>query len=454
MNKPKNKLSMEELTSYAKRRGFVFQASDIYGGIAGFWDLGPYGSELADNIKSSWWKNFVYKKSNVVGINTAIIQNPKLWKASGHIETFVDPMVDCKACKHRFRADHLAGVDTNDLKKLDEKLVNLACPSCDAKDSFTPSRTFQMMFKTSVGPVQDASNEAYLRPETAGGIFAQYENVRETTRKKLPFGIAQIGKAFRNEITPGDFIFRLREFSQMELELFTHPDQAKDQYEASKAAAMDWLLSLGLSQENLQYHDHADDERAHYAEASVDIQYQYPFGFKELYGIANRTDYDLQAHSKESGKDLSYFDELTGKRFLPYVIEPSVGVERLLMAVMLDAYDKEEVNGEERVVMRFTPQIAPVKVAILPLSKKPELSKLANEAFDLVAGDYNVEYDETQSIGKRYRRQDEIGTPYCVTVDFESLEDKAVTVRERDTMKQERIKLVDLRAYLDNKLGL
>ena len=454
MNKSKNKLSMEELTSYAKRRGFVFQASDIYGGIAGFWDLGPYGSELADNIKSSWWKNFVYKKSNVVGINTAIIQNPKLWKASGHIETFVDPMVDCKQCQHRFRADHLAGVDTNDLKKLDEKLEELACPSCDAKHSFTPSRTFQMMFKTSVGPVQDASNEAYLRPETAGGIFSQYENVRETTRKKLPFGIAQIGKAFRNEITPGDFIFRLREFSQMELELFTHPDQAKEQYEASKSAAMEWLLSLGLSQENLQYHDHASDERAHYAESSVDIQYQYPFGFKELYGIANRTDYDLKAHSKESGKDLSYFDEASGERFLPYVIEPSVGVERLLMAVMLDAYDKEEVNGEERIVMRFAPEIAPVKVAVLPLSKKPELSKLANEVFDTVAGNYNVEYDETQSIGKRYRRQDEIGTPYCVTVDFESLEDKAVTVRERDTMEQERIKISELRAYLDEKLDL
>lgn len=452
MSESKNKLSMEELTSYAKRRGFVFQASELYGGIGGFWDLGAYGAELADNIKSSWWKFFVYKNANVVGVNTTIIQNPKLWKASGHIDTFVDPMVDCKECKHRFRADHVAGIDTNDLKKLDEKLKETACPNCGAKHSFTPARTFQMMFKTYVGPIEDDANVAYLRPETAGGIFAQYENVRETTRKKLPFGIAQIGKAFRNEITPGDFIFRLRELTQMELEVFVHPKQAKDEYEQWKQKCMDWVQSIGLSKENLQYHDHADDERAHYAEASVDIQYNYPFGFKELYGIANRTDYDLSAHAKESGKDLTYFDETTGERFIPYVIEPSVGVERLLMAVMLDAYDEEEVGGEKRVVMRFKPEIAPVKAAVLPLSKKPELSGLAKDVFAEIAGDYNVEYDETQSIGKRYRRQDEIGTPFCITVDFDSLEDKAVTVRERDTMKQERIKIEELKAYLDERL--
>jgi glycyl-tRNA synthetase len=454
MDKSKNKLSMEELTSYAKRRGFVFQASEIYGGIGGFWDLGPYGAELADNIKASWWKEFVYKNANVVGLNTTIIQNPKLWKASGHIETFVDPMVDCKECKHRFRADHVAGIDSNDLKKLDAKLKETACPNCGARHSFTPARTFQMMFKTYVGPIEDDANVSYLRPETAGGIFAQYENVRETTRKKLPFGIAQIGKAFRNEITPGDFIFRLRELTQMELEFFTKPKDASKQYDFWKKYCMEWLLSLGLKKENLRFHDHADDERAHYAEASVDVQYNYPFGFKELYGIANRTDYDLSAHAKESGKDMTYFDEETGERFLPYVIEPSVGVERLLMAVMLDAYDEEEVNGEKRVVMRFAPHIAPVKVAVLPLSKKPELSKLSQEVFGEIPGDYNVEYDETQSIGKRYRRQDEIGTPYCVTVDFDSLEDKSVTVRERDSMKQERIKISDLKSYLSNKLSV
>ncbi len=448
----KANITMEELVSYAKRRGFVFQASEIYGGIGGFWDLGPYGNELANNIKNSWWQHFVYRNFNVVGLDTAIIQNPKLWKASGHIDTFVDPMVDCKACKHRFRADHLAEIDTNDLKKLDEKLKDMACPNCGEKHTFTTARKFQMMFKTFVGPVEDDANMAYLRPETAGGIFAQYDNVRETTRKKLPFGIAQIGKAFRNEITPGDFIFRLREFSQMELEIFTDPKEAEKWYEFWKNDCMNWVQSLGVDKGNLQFHDHADDERAHYAAASVDIQYKYPSGFKELYGIANRTDFDLSAHAKESGKDLTYFDEESGKRFVPYVIEPSVGVERLFMAVMLDAYDEEEVNDEKRVVMRFAKHLAPVKVAILPLSKKPELSDLAKDVFKDIAGEYNVEYDETQSIGKRYRRQDEIGTPYCVTVDFESLEDKAVTVRDRDTMQQERVKIVELKEYLTGKL--
>ena len=319
MSKDK-KLSMEELTSYAKRRGFVFQASEMYGGIGGFWDLGPYGAELADNIKASWWKTFVYKNPNVVGINSSIIQNTQLWKASGHVDTFVDPMVDCKECKHRFRADHVAGIDTTDLKKLDEKLKETACPNCGARHSFTPARTFQMMFKTYVGPIEDDANVSYLRPETAGGIFAQYENVRETTRKKLPFGIAQIGKAFRNEITPGDFIFRLRELTQMELEFFTKPKEAGKQYEFWKEYCMQWLLSLGLNKENLRYHDHADDERAHYAEASVDVQYNYPFGFKELYGIANRTDYDLSAHAKQSGKDLTYFDEETGETLWEFVL--------------------------------------------------------------------------------------------------------------------------------------
>ncbi len=452
MNKPTNKLSMEDLTSYAKRRGFVFQSSELYGGIAGFWDLGPYGAELADNIKSSWWKYFVHRNINVVGINTTIIQNPKLWKASGHIDTFVDPMVDCRECKHRFRADHTAGVDTNDLKKLDSILEGIVCANCDAKNSFTPAKTFQMMFKTYVGPIQDDNNIAYLRPETAGGIFAQFDNVRQTTRQKLPFGIAQIGKAFRNEITPGDFIFRLRELTQMELEIFTHPKEAGKWYKYWKQDSMKWVESLGIAKQNLQYHEHNNDERAHYAKESVDIEYKYPFGFKELYGIANRSDYDLSAHSKQSGKDLSYYDEESGERFTPHVIEPSVGVERLLMAVMLDAYDEEEVNGEKRVVMRFKNHIAPVKVAILPLSKKPELSRLGGDVFAGIAGDYNIEYDETQSIGRRYRRQDEIGTPYCVTVDFESLKDKAVTIRDRDSMKQERIKIADLKEYLESKL--
>lgn len=453
MSSKDKQISMEELTSFAKRRGFVFQASELYGGIAGFWDFGPYGVELANNIKRSWWREFVYKNPEVVGLDSTIIQNPRLWKASGHIDTFVDPMIDCKACKHRFRADHVAGVDTNDLKKLDQALEGKACPNCGKTKTFTPARTFGMMFKTYVGPIEDAANMSYLRPETAGGIFTDFEQVRETVRAKLPFGIAQIGKAFRNEITPGDFIFRVREFEQMELEYFVDPKDAKKWYEHWKKACMAWCESIGLSNTNLQFHDHGDDERAHYADASVDIQYKYPFGFKELYGIANRTDFDLKAHAKESGRDLSYFDEASGKRFVPYVIEPSVGVSRLMLALLLDAYDEEEVGDEKRVVLRFKSEIAPVKVAILPLSKKPELSKLARVVYAEVAGEYNVEYDETQSIGRRYRRQDEIGTPYCVTVDFESLEDESVTVRERDSMKQVRIKIDELKNYLEAKLS-
>lgn len=453
MSEAKNKMTMEELTSYAKRRGFVFQASEIYGGLGGFWDFGPYGAELANNIKVSWWRHFVNRNPNVVGINTAIIQNPKLWKASGHVETFVDPMVDCRHCKHRFRADHVAEIDTSDLKKLNEALKGKSCPNCNKKGTFTEARTFQMMFKTHVGPIEDDSTVAYLRPETAGGIFAQFNNVRETTRAKLPFGIAQIGKAFRNEITPGDFIFRLREFSQMELEFFTKPNEAERWYEYWKEFCMDWVKSLGIDGKNLRWYEHGEEERAHYAASSTDIQYHYPFGWRELYGIANRTDHDLTSHIKESAKDLSYFDEETGKRIIPYVIEPSVGVERLFMAVLLDSYDTEKVNGEIRTVLRLSNELAPVKVAVLPLSKKPELVKLSHEIFNEIAGEYNVEYDETQSIGKRYRRQDEIGTPYCVTIDFKSLEDKAVTVRERDSMAQTRVEINKLKQYLAEQLN-
>lgn len=452
MTQAKKQINMDELTSFAKKRGFIFQASELYGGIAGFWDFGPYGAELASNIKKSWWRQFVYKNSEVFGLDSTIIQNPKLWKASGHIDTFVDPMIDCKACKHRFRADHVAGIDSNDLAKLDKALIGKACPNCGKQGTFTPARTFGMMLKTFVGPLEEDAAVSYLRPETAGGIFTSFELVRESMRAKLPFGIAQVGKAFRNEITPGDFIFRVREFEQMELEYFVAPDEAAKWYDHWKDACMDWCQSIGLSKDNLRFHDHGPEEKAHYADASVDIQYQYPFGFKELYGIANRTDYDLTAHAKESGRDLSYFDEASGKRFVPHVIEPSVGVSRLMLALLLDAYDEEEVAGEKRVVLHLTREMAPVKVAVLPLSKKPELTKLARTVYSEVAGDYNVEYDETQSIGRRYRRQDEIGTPYCVTVDFESLEDKAVTVRERDSMKQERIKIIELKDYLNNKL--
>ncbi len=430
---------METIVSLAKRRGLVFQASEIYGGLSGFWDLGPYGVELAKNIKEAWWKQFVYAQPNVVGLDSTIIQNPKLWQASGHVDTFVDPMVDCKNCQHRFRADHLE--DPN------------VCPNCGKKGTLTKPRQFNLMFKTYVGPVDDEAGITYLRPETAGGIFAQFANVLDTTRQKIPFGIAQIGKAFRNEITPGDFIFRAREFEQMELEYFIAPDEQKKEYARWKQICWDWMLAIGLSKDNLQFRDHEKEEKAHYAADSVDIEYQFPFGFKELMGIANRTDFDLQAQAKGSGRDLSYFDEATGKRFTPNVIEPSVGVGRLLLALLADAYTEEKVKDETRVVLKFKPDIAPVKVAVLPLSKNEKLTPLAHEVWQQLSGQFRTEYDETQSIGRRYRRQDEIGTPLCVTIDFESLDDQAVTIRHRDTMKQERVKIVDLNQAITDQLA-
>jgi len=444
--------SMETLVSLAKRRGFVFQATEIYGGLAGFWDYGPYGVELAKNIKDLWWRFMVYSHPNIVGLDSTIIQNPKLWKASGHVDTFVDPMVDCKNCKHRFRADHLTDFETKDLSKFDDALAKTKCPSCDKIGTFTPARQFNMMFKTYVGPVEDDSNIAYLRPETAGGIFAQFANVLETSRRRIPFGIAQIGKGFRNEITPGDFIFRVREFDMMEMEYFVHPEEGAGEHRIWLERCHQWLLSIGLPAAKLKFYEHTADERAHYAAASTDIQYDYPMGFKELYGVAYRTDFDLKAQSTASGKDLSYVDEETKTRYTPHVVEPAVGVGRLVLALLHSAYHEEEVGGEQRVVLKFHPHIAPVKVAILPLSKKETVTPLAKEIFATLAGKYRTEYDETQSIGRRYRRQDEIGTPLCVTVDFDTLEDHAVTVRHRDTMKQTRIKIADLPAELDKLL--
>lgn len=446
----KSNLSMEELVSYAKRRGFVFQASEIYGGIGGFWDYGPYGVELVNNVKASWWREFVYKRADIYGLDSTIIQNPKLWEASGHVEGFVDPMVDDKVTKKRYRADHLADLDTTDLKQLKEALKGKKSPD---GNELTEPKLFNLMFTTKVGPIEDEANKAYLRPETAGGIFTNFKNVQETMRAKLPFGIAQIGKSFRNEITPGDFIFRVRELEIMEFEYFCNPDDAPKHFDEFLKLQRTWLESLGLEGKKLHEYEHPKEARAHYSAGTIDYEYEFPFGTKEITGIANRTNYDLNQHMKHSGRDLEYFDEAGGKKFVPYVIEPTFGVGRIALAVMCNAYAEEEVNGEKRVVMRFKPELAPVKAAILPLSKKPELSKLAREVFASVAGNYNVEYDETQSIGKRYRRQDEIGTPYCVTVDFESLEDKAVTVRERDSMKQERIKIEKLKSYLDEKLS-
>lgn len=439
-------VTLETLTSLAKRRGFVFQASEIYGGLAGFWDYGPYGVELLNNIKQLWWRAMVYEHRDVFGLDAAIIQHPKLWEASGHVAGFNDPLVDCKNCKARHRADHLANVDTTDLKELTELLKDKACPSCGKKE-LTEPRTFNMMMRTWVGPVQDDSAVAYLRPETAGPIYTNFELVREATRSKIPFGIAQIGKAFRNEISPRDFIFRSRELEQMEMQYFIHPSAQNEQYERWRAFAWDFLTNrLGIREENLQWHEHDQNERAHYAAAAHDIYFKFPQGFKELWGTHNRTDFDLKNHMRVSGKDLTYFDESTRERFTPNVIESSVGPGRMMMAVLTNAYCEEKVGDETRIVLKIKPELAPVKVAVLPLSKKPELSALSDKVYKNIVQNtgWKVEYDETQSIGKRYRRQDEIGTPYCVTVDFDSLTDGCVTVRERDSMRQKRVKIEDL----------
>ena len=444
----KKTTSMETIVSLAKRRGFVFQSSEIYGGLAGFWDYGPYGTELARNIKDAWWHFMVYRHREIVGLDSTIIQNPKLWQASGHVDTFVDPMVDCRNCKHRYRADHLTDFETTDLPKYDEALAHIKCPECEKIGQFTPARKFNMMFKTYVGPIQDESNVAYLRPETAGSIFAQFLNVLDTSRQKIPFGIAQIGKAFRNEITPGDFIFRVRELEQMEMEYFVHPDEGQREFERWLKDCTAWLKYLGLPASSLKHYVHEEGERAHYAAASTDIQYEFPMGYKELYGVAYRTDYDLRVQSEGSGKDLSYFDETTKSRYTPHVVEPSVGVGRLFLALMHSAYREEEVNGETRVVLGLKPSIAPIKIAVLPLSKNETLAPFAQDVWERLSATYRTEFDETQSIGKRYRRQDEIGTPICITVDFETPNDQSVTIRHRDTMEQKRIKITDLLAEL------
>ena len=440
--------NLETLSNLAKRRGFVFQASELYGGIAGFWDYGPYGVELLNNLKASWWQFFIRRQPDVVGIDGAIIQSPKLWKASGHVDGFNDPLVEDTVTRKRYRADHLAGVDTNDIAKLTELLKDKKSPD---GNPLGPVRTFNMMFKTFVGALEDEESTAYLRPETAGAIFANYKNVLDTARVKVPFGIGQIGKAFRNEISPRDFIFRVRELEQFEIEYFTAPEEAEEVLTRYRNLYDEWFAQIGLDKSKLEWRQLDPESRAHYSADNWDIEYKYFGGeAKELGGIANRTDYDLTHHADASGRDLRYFDPERGEHFIPHVIEPTMGAGRLLLAVMDSAYHEEDVNGEKRVVLKFAPEIAPVKVAILPLSKKPELSTLARKVYnDLVRSTgYNIEYDETQSIGKRYRRQDEIGTPYCVTVDFDSLEDGCVTVRNRDTMEQKRVKIEELQLNL------
>ena len=454
---------MEKVVGLCKRRGFIFPGSEIYGGLANTWDYGPYGVLLKNNIKNDWWDTFVKKREDMVGLDSAILYNPTVWEASGHLSSFTDPLMDCKKCKERLRGDKLIedklGVEAAAGKSLEEigemiKKENIKCPKCGECD-FTEARSFNLMFKTHQGVVEEKSAPVYLRPETAQGIFINFKNILQTSRKRLPFGIAQIGKSFRNEITPGNFTYRTREFEQMEIEYFVDPRDKKDtkkKFEEWKAACMEWFESLGIEKKDLRFREHDKDELSHYSNMTIDVEYKFPFGWGELMGLADRGQFDLTQHEEYSKKDLKYTDPMTNEKFLPGVIEPSFGVERTLLTVLLDAYEEDKVGEEERVVMRFDPKIAPVKVAILPLMKKPELQEVARKIFDELKEDYYVEYDESGAIGKRYRRQDEIGTPFAVTVDYDTLEDDSVTLRDRDSTKQKRVKMKDLAKELKKTL--
>jgi len=434
---------MEKLVSMCKRRGFIFPSSEIYGGLNGFWDYGPLGVELKRNIKDVWWEDNVTARTDMVGLDTAIILNPRIWEASGHVSSFTDPMVDCKECRGRFRADE---IDQTPCPKHKNRMV------CACKDNLTPARQFNMMFKTHVGALEEASSVAYLRPETAQGIFANFANVLATSRMRLPFGIAQIGKAFRNEINPRNFTFRSREFEQMEIEYFVHPSQANEYYEYWRNRRYEWYVSLGLSRERIHLRQHEPEELAHYAAATSDIEYDFPFGRAELEGIANRTDFDLKQHMQHSGKDQTYFDDQQREKFIPYVIEPSAGVDRGALAFLCEAYHEEEVRGEKRVVLKFHPRIAPIKAAILPLVNRDGMPDRAMKIFDRIRRRYNAFYDDKGAIGRRYRRQDEAGTPFCFTVDGQTAEDGTVTVRERDSMAQQRISDEKVIDYLHDQL--
>ena len=457
--------TMDKLVALCKNRGFVFAGSEIYGGLANTWDYGPLGVELKNNIKKAWWKKFVTESPYNVGLDAAILMNPQTWVASGHLGGFSDPLMDCRECKERFRADKLIEDYCEKTGKALEKPIdafsqeemknfidenNIPCPSC-GKHNFTDIRQFNLMFKTFQGVTEDAKNTVYLRPETAQGIFVNFVNVQRTTRKKLPFGIGQIGKSFRNEITPGNFIFRVREFEQMELEFFCEPDTDLEWFSYWRSFCKNWLLSLGMKEENLRLRDHDPEELCFYSKATTDFEFMFPFGWGELWGVADRTDYDLTQHQNTSGKDLTYFDPDKNTRYIPYVVEPSLGVERSFLAFLTEAYDEETLEGGDvRTVLHFHPALAPCKAAVLPLSKK--LGDKAMEIHNNLAKHFPVDYDETGSIGKRYRREDEIGTPFCITYDFDSENDGCVTVRDRDTMEQVRIKTDDLVSYIEKKL--
>jgi glycyl-tRNA synthetase len=456
--------TMEKIVALAKARGFVYPGSEIYGGLANTWDYGNLGVELKNNVKKAWWAKFIQENPHNVGVDCAILMNPQTWVASGHLGGFSDPLMDCRECHERFRADKIiedynmekgivveGAVDAwsqEDMKKyIDEH--NICCPTC-GKHNFTDIRQFNLMFKTFQGVTEDAKNVVYLRPETAQGIFVNFKNVQRTSRKKIPFGIGQIGKSFRNEITPGNFTFRTREFEQMELEFFCEPDTDLEWFAYWRQFCIDWLKALGMKEEEMRVRDHDAAELSFYSKATTDIEYLFPFGWGELWGIADRTDYDLTQHQNVSKEDMSYFDDEKAKRYIPYVIEPSLGADRVALAFLCAAYDEEEIaEGDVRTVLRFHPALAPVKIGVLPLSKK--LSDPAEKVYMELCKTYNCEFDDRGNIGKRYRRQDEIGTPYCITYDFDSETDGAVTVRDRDTMQQERIKIEDLKTYFENK---
>ncbi len=453
--------TMEKIVALCKNRGFVYAGSEIYGGLSNTWDYGPLGVEFKNNVKRAWWKKFIQESPYNVGLDSALLMNPQVWVASGHVGGFSDPLMDCRDCKTRHRADQLIEAQTgvapngwSDGQMLDFiKEKGVSCPNCGSKN-FTDIRKFNLMFKTFQGVTEDAKNEIYLRPETAQGIFVNFANVQRTTRKKVPFGIGQVGKSFRNEITPGNFTFRTREFEQMELEFFCKPGTDLEWFQYWKDACKNWLLSLGIKEENIRLRDHEQEELSHYSNATTDIEFVFPFGWGELWGIADRTDFDLTQHINHSGKALDYFDPETNERYVPYVIEPSLGADRVALAFLCDAYDEEvvdEAKNDVRTLLRLHPALAPFKACVLPLSKK--LSEKAGEIYAELAKDYTVDYDESGSIGKRYRRQDEIGTPFCITVDFETEGDGCVTVRDRDTMEQERIPVSGLKDYIAQRIA-
>ncbi|QDY19209.1 glycine--tRNA ligase [Clostridium botulinum] len=458
------KKTMDKVVALSKNRGFVFPGSDIYGGLANSWDYGPLGVELKNNVKKAWWKKFVQESPYNVGLDAAILMNNQVWVASGHVGGFSDPLMDCKECKARFRADKLveehmteqgvekASADGWSNEKLKQYIDDngIECPKCKAKN-FTDIRKFNLMFKTFQGVTEDAKSEIYLRPETAQGIFVNFKNVQRTSRKKVPFGIAQIGKSFRNEITPGNFTFRTREFEQMELEFFCKPGKDLEWFNYWKDYCWNFLINLGINKESIRFRDHSQEELSHYSNATSDIEFLFPFGWGELWGVADRTDFDLKKHMEHSGEDLNYLDPATKERYVPYCIEPSLGADRVVLAFLVDAYDEEELEGGDvRNVLHLHPALAPFKAAVLPLSKK--LSDKSQEVYSMLSKKFNIDYDEAGSIGKRYRREDEIGTPYCITVDFDTLEDNTVTIRDRDTMNQIRVNINELEKFIEDKL--